>query len=206
MAPPDEDVSAGSILRELIFNQYQAIVARRRRAGLGRSRSTRCRCSSGWAPSWCCCRCSTRVRCAASSRGASAKSRAPRPPPTARGVIAALDAATRQALRGDGAAVPPDRGQLPEPDRHLAGLPVRAARQARHDPQGCLHRLMALQRYEKMPASRNPARHRATRSRRSSRSCGRPDLNERAPRGAARRTSSSSGGCWRRSSRGRAAR
>lgn len=26
MAPPDEDVSAGSILRELIFNQYQAIV------------------------------------------------------------------------------------------------------------------------------------------------------------------------------------
>ena len=24
--PPDEDVSAGSILRELIFNQYQAIV------------------------------------------------------------------------------------------------------------------------------------------------------------------------------------
>jgi hypothetical protein len=27
MAPPDEDVSAGSILRELILNQYQAIVA-----------------------------------------------------------------------------------------------------------------------------------------------------------------------------------
>ena len=27
MAPPDEDVSAGSILRELIFNQYQGIVA-----------------------------------------------------------------------------------------------------------------------------------------------------------------------------------
>lgn len=26
MAPPDEDVSAGSVLRELIFNQYQAIV------------------------------------------------------------------------------------------------------------------------------------------------------------------------------------
>jgi hypothetical protein len=26
MAPPDEDVSAGSILRELLFNQYQAIV------------------------------------------------------------------------------------------------------------------------------------------------------------------------------------
>jgi hypothetical protein len=26
MAPPDDDVSAGSILRELIFNQYQAIV------------------------------------------------------------------------------------------------------------------------------------------------------------------------------------
>ncbi len=26
MAPPDEDVSAGSILRDLIFNQYQAIV------------------------------------------------------------------------------------------------------------------------------------------------------------------------------------
>src|SRR5688500_3495174 len=26
MAPPDEDVSAGSILRELILNQYQAIV------------------------------------------------------------------------------------------------------------------------------------------------------------------------------------
>ena len=27
MAPPEDDTSAGSILRELIFNQYQAIVA-----------------------------------------------------------------------------------------------------------------------------------------------------------------------------------
>ena len=27
MAPPPEEISAGSILRELIFNQYQAIVA-----------------------------------------------------------------------------------------------------------------------------------------------------------------------------------
>ena len=27
MAPPPDEISAGSILRELIFNQYQAIVA-----------------------------------------------------------------------------------------------------------------------------------------------------------------------------------
>ena len=34
--------------------------------------------------------------------------------------------------------------------------------------EGCLNRLMALQRYERMPASRTTRRHRATRSTRSS--------------------------------------
>ena len=133
MAPPPEDISAGSILRELIFNQYQAIVAAGAVAAsaltlnplplllwLGSEMVLLPILDSGPLR-----RLVARRR---RERGAAAVGRA------AQERDRLLRRRPRQALRVARRAVPDDRDELPGPDRHFAGVSLRTARQTRQHP------------------------------------------------------------------------
>ena len=198
MAPPDEDVSAGSILRELILNQYQAIVLGGAALAslialnplpllvwLGSEMVLLPILDSG------------PLRRLVARRKL-ARSRARRPAPNAdasdrRAHAAAARSATRRWKSSAGY-----RGELSEPDRHLAGVPLRAARQARRDSSGISEPAdgAAALRANCRRAGRS-RRHRG--GDRSARAGARGARPARARRGGARgRTSSSNAGCWRR--------
>ena len=158
MAPPDDDISAGSILRELIFNQYQAIVAGGAALAsvltlnplpllvwLGAELVLLPILDSG-----------PLRRLVARRRREAARApggRAPRQPRSRRSMAptpkryAAMEQLCRmieanyQGLSGISQAyLSEQRGKL---DNIL---------------DGCLNRMLALQRYEKMPIGRNPPR------------------------------------------------
>jgi hypothetical protein len=154
MAPPEEDVSAGSVLRDLIFNQYQAIVLGGTAlvslialnplpllVWLGSELVLLPVLDSG-----------PLRRLVARRKLAAARARA--------------EAAREQLVGG----LTPANAKRYEAMEHLCGLieanyqsltgisqAYLSEQRGKLDVilQGCLHRLMALQRYERMPATRN---------------------------------------------------
>ena len=154
MAPPDEDVSAGSILRELIFNQYQAIVLGGAAVAslitvnplpllvwLGSELVLLPVLDSGPL---------RRLVARRKLRHARAQAEAARSR-----LIGGLtpENARRYAAMEDVA------GQIEANYQGLTGISQAYLSEQRHKLdvvlQGYLHRLMAVQRYERMPASRN---------------------------------------------------
>jgi hypothetical protein len=155
MAPPPEDISAGSILRELIFNQYQAIVAAGAVAAsaltlnplplllwLGSELVLLPILDSGPLR-----RLVARRRRAA-ARAQSAERR--------QELIASFDAAHAKRY----ASLEELCGMIEANYQGLTGTSQAYLSEQRgkldNILEGCLHRLMALQRYERMPLSRDP--------------------------------------------------
>ena len=155
MAPPPEEISAGSILRELVFNQYQAIVA----AGavvasvltvnpmplliwLGSEMVLLPILDSG----------PLRRLVARRRRDAARQQAAER----RKAIIAAFDAAHAKRY----AALEGLCRMIEANYQGLTGISQAYLAEQRgkldHILEGCLHRMLALQRYEKMPLSRDP--------------------------------------------------
>ncbi len=155
MAPPPEDISAGSILRELIFNQYQAIVA----AGavvasaltlnplplllwLGSEMVLLPILDSG----------PLRRLVARRRRDAARLLSTER----RKSVIASFDAANAKRY----AALEELCRMIETNYQSLTGISQAYLSEQRgkldNILDGCLHRMLALQRYEKMPLSRDP--------------------------------------------------
>jgi hypothetical protein len=155
MAPPRDEISAGSILRELIFNQYQAIVA----AGavvasvltvnpmplliwLGSEMVLLPILDSG----------PLRRLVARRRREAARQQAAER----RKAIIAAFDAAHAKRY----AQLEQLCRMIEANYQGLTGISQAYLSEQRgkldHILEGCLHRMLALQRYEKMPLSRDP--------------------------------------------------
>lgn len=155
MAPPPEDLSAGSILRELIFNQYQAIIAAGAVAAsaltlnplplllwLGSELVLLPILDSG----------PLRRLVARRRRDAARAQEAER----RKALIAAFDAAHAKRY----AELEALCGMIEANYQGLTGISQAylAEQRGKLDNilDGCLHRLLALQRYERMPISRDP--------------------------------------------------
>ena len=155
MAPPPEEISAGSILRELIFNQYQAIVAAGAVAAsaltlnplplllwLGSEMVLLPILDSG----------PLRRLVARRRRDAARLQSAER----RKSVIASFDAANAKRY-----AALEDHCRMIETNyQSLTGISQAYLSEQRgkldNILDGCLHRMLALQRYEKMPLRRDP--------------------------------------------------
>ena len=154
MAPPDKDVSAGSILRELILNQYQAIVvggaalaslvdaqsaAAAVSAGLGAGAAADARLGTAAPPG-------RAAQAGDRPRRGRRRTRAPDCRPHA-----AADASATRRWRSCAALIETNY-------QSLTGISQAYLSEQRGKLdtilQGYLHRLMAVQRYERLPAGR----------------------------------------------------